>query len=482
MISFAKIREILVHYAHFIGPGIMVSVGYLDPGNYSTAVAGAASYQYKMLFVTFLANLFAVLLQSLCIKLGSVTGLNLPQNCRKHFPRWLNLTLFVLSEFAIMATDLAEVCGTSIALNILFGIPLLIGVIITVVDILVILMFYRPETQSMKNVRGFEFFISVLVLGNMACFCYLLTQCDIPNKSEVFKGYIPSKELTEEKGTYLALGIIGATVMPHNLILNSGIVQTRLLEYDLKHNIKRTDPDKPSIRALKYCLNYSYVELIISLFFIATFVNSAILIVSGATLYGTPNADDADLFSIYELLSSKISHFAGIIFALSMLMSGQSAGITTTMTGQMVSEGFIKWSLDPFTTKMLTRIISIVPVIFVTLLFGQKGIADILNLSQVILSMILPIVIAPLIYFTSFGDFLKVNVYKEDQSADEDSSLLQAPDNSYVSIDSNLNKSNSVNFINGKLLTRLSIITFFTITFFNFYLIFAFLTGKDVHF
>jgi metal iron transporter len=267
--------------------------------------------------------------------------------------------------------------------------------------------------------------------------------------------------------------------MPHNLILNSGLVQTRLLDYDLKHNVKRNDPDKPSLKALRYSLNYSYIELIISLFFIATFVNSAILIVSGATLYGTPDADDADLFSIYELLKEKISPSAGVIFALSMLMSGQSAGITTTMTGQMVSEGFIKWTLSPFATKMITRAISIVPVIFVTLFFGQKGIADILNLSQVILSMILPVVIAPLIYFTSYGKFMKVYVNEdENEPLSEESALLQSEEE----LDSNINKAQVISFTNGKILTTLSVLTFLVISFFNFYLIVAFLRGKDVQF
>lgn len=482
MMGLHRLKNVAATYLKFIGPGIMVSVAYMDPGNYSTSVSGGASYQYKLLFAVFVSNLFAVLLQSLCVKLGSVTGLDLAQNCRKHLPRWLNLTLYFWAELAIIATDLAEVVGTAIALEILFGIPLLYGVLLTVLDVIVILFAYRPETNSMRNVRGFEAFVSIFVALTVICFILELFKISVPNKWDVFEGFLPSRELAEEKAAYLSLGILGATVMPHSLFLGSSLVQSRLLEFDTKNNQRRIDPDRPSIKALRHCLKYSYAELIISLFLIATFVNSAILIVAGATLFGQPDAEDADLLSIYEMLKRYISPAAGLVFALAMLFSGQSAGIVCTMAGQIVSEGFIQWSFSPWVRRIVTRLIAIVPCLFVTLSMGRKGIADILNGSQVVLSMILPLVSAPLIYFTSTKKFMQVEVGQDGESeATEVSHLIQSTQG-YNTIDNSLNKTRVVDFTNGKLMTFLSVLIWATIGFFNFYLIIAFLRGKDVHF
>lgn len=463
----------------------MVSVAYMDPGNYSTSVSGGANYEYKLLFAVFISNIFAVLLQCLCVKLGSVTGLDLAQNCRKHLPSWLNLSLYFCAELAIIATDLAEVVGTAIALEILFNIPLIWGVLLTVLDVLVILVAYRPETNSMRNVRGFEIFVSIFVFLTVICFVLELFKISVPNKLTLFRGFFPSKELTEEKGLYLSLGILGATVMPHSLYLGSSLVQSRLTEYDVKHNSKRAvDSKSPSLGALNYCLKFSYAELIISLFFIATFVNSAILIVAGATLYGQPDADDADLLSIYEMLSRYISPAAGLIFALAMLFSGQSAGIVCTMAGQIVSEGFLDWSFKPWVRRIITRLIAIVPCIFVTLTMGRKGIADILNGSQVCLSLILPFVSAPLIYFTSVKDYMQVDIDEQDEehhvlgSSGSPSGYGTFSD----SRDGTVTGKKSVDFTNGKVLTFLAILTWSTIGFFNIFLIISFALGKDVHF
>ena len=222
-------RQIIKKYGQFIGPGIMVSVAYMDPGNYSTAVSAGALYQYKLLFVILLSNLFAAFLQILCVKLGSVTGLDLAQNCRKHLPHWLCISVYILAEIAIIATDLAEVVGTAIALNILFGIPLAVGVALTVIDVLLVLMAYRPN-GPMRIVRYFEYLVTILVLLVVICFAVELSKIGATDVSSIFKGFLPSKELVESQGLYLSCAILGATVMPHSLYLGSGLVQPRLRE------------------------------------------------------------------------------------------------------------------------------------------------------------------------------------------------------------------------------------------------------------
>ncbi|ODV62212.1 putative divalent metal ion transporter SMF3 [Ascoidea rubescens DSM 1968] len=480
--------KIFIKYMKFVGPGIMVSVAYMDPGNYSTSVSAGSNYAYKLLFAIFISNIFAIILQCLCVKLSSVTGLDLAENCHKNLPPWLNISIYVLAEFAIIATDLAEVVGTAISLEILFGIPLFYGVLLTILDVLIILFFYKPG-GTMKQVRVFEIAISILVA--LTCFCFVLelTKISIPNKLDVFIGFLPSKEIfTEQKALYLSLGILGATVMPHSLYLGSALVQPRLLNYDLKHqnasshdlsnpkNLHNKDRYeqsidqryKPSLAAIDDCLLYSYWELIISLFLVATFVNSAILIVAGSTLFGTPDADDADLLSIYEMLSSYISPAAGLIFALAMLFSGQSAGIICTMAGQIVSEGFINWSFKPWVRRIITRLIAIIPCLIITSIMGRKGISSILNGSQVVLSLILPFCSAPLIYFTCNKDIMKVEISKN-------SSL-----NERYFIGSNGKK--YVDFSNSTFTVIISFATWGIIGFLNIYLIVSFLMGADIHF
>lgn len=414
-----RFYQILVKYIKFVGPGIMVSVAYMDPGNYSTAVSAGAMYQYKLLFIVLVSNLFAVFLQSLCVKLGCVTGMDLAQNCRQHLPRWLNITIYIMAEVAIIATDLAEVVGTAISLNILFKIPLSVGVILTVIDVLLVLMAYRPN-GSMKIVRYFEYLVSALVFVVVVCFAIELGNIDVGDPADVWRGFMPSSELLETQGLYLSCGILGATVMPHSLYLGSGLVQPRLKDYDRKHkyfvdNTGNEESDeiaelkyKPSIHAIKYAMRYSVAELIISLFTVAIFVNSAILIVAGATLADTPDAVDADLFSIYEMLKKFLSPAAGTVFALALLFSGQSAGIVCTLAGQMVSEGFLHWSFKPWIRRIITRGLAVAPCLVVTLFVGRKGLADILTASQVVLSLLLPFVSAPLLYFTAKKSIMSV--------------------------------------------------------------------------
>lgn len=468
--------QILQKFLKFIGPGIMVSVAYMDPGNYSTSVSGGAQYKYQLLFSVFISNIFAVILQCLCVKLGTVTGYDLAENCRRNLPKKLNLTLYFFAELAIIATDLAEVVGTAIALQIIFGIPLTWGVVLTVLDVLIILIFYKPEGQDMKKVRTFEFFVGTLVIAT--CFCFVLELCkiNVPQKGELFKGFLPSKIIFEEKqALYISLGILGATVMPHSLYLGSSIVKPRLNDYDRKHFGKVED--RPSLSAIKYTLNFAYAELIISLFLIATFVNSSILIVAGASLAGQPEAEDADLLSIYKLLVHYISPAAGMIFALAMLFSGQSAGIICTIAGQIVSEGFLEWSLPPWATRLCTRLISVVPCLFVALTMGENGISKILNLSQVILSLILPIVSAPLIYFTANRKLMTVT--------DQYGELINSEANSMaINEETPLNNESKrwTDFTNSRLLSWTAILIWAIIGGLNTYLVVSFLLGEDVHF
>ncbi|KAK6890830.1 Iron transporter SMF3 [Candida tropicalis] len=444
-----RIARMTKKYATFIGPGLVVSVSYMDPGNYSTSVSSGSMYQYKLCFIIFMANVFAIILQALCVKLGTITGLDLAEMCRMNLNPKLNLFMYFCAEIAIIATDLAEVVGTAISLEILFGIPLLYGVLITVLDVLIILMAY----QSMA--------------------------------------------------LFLSCGIVGSTVMPHSLYLGSALVQPRLKDYDEKHGVLKINDSseassissnhhtrelqpveasrlrrisdgsllsrkyKPSYAAIKYCLNYSYVELVLSLFLVAVFVNSAILIVAGSTLFGKPDAADADLLSIYEMLSFYISPAAGLVFALSMLFSGQSAGIVCTMAGQIVSEGFINWTIEPWKRRIVTRVLAILPVIFVVGILGREGVSKVMNSSQVVLSFILPIVSAPLIYFTSKKEYMTVV-----------DTLSETDESSYLLAETPQQK--TISFENGTFLRVASILTWVIITALNIYLVIAFANGADL--
>lgn len=441
----------------------MVSVAYMDPGNYSTAVAAGSAYQYKLLFSILLSNCLAVFLQILAAKLGAVTGLDLAANCRENLPTGLNLFIYVLAEIAIIATDLAEVVGTAIALNILFSIPLFAGVLLTVVDVIVVLMAYRPN-GPLLFVRLFESFVSILVLATVVCFAIELFQVSKePHFSaiEVLKGFLPNEDVidTEHNGLYLSLAILGATVMPHSLYLGSGLVQARLKDYDIKHGYfvpkekksshmpARQDEDRlmgefntpehpqevildesnekelyrPSIHAIKDTMTYTIVELVVSLFTVALFVNATILIVAGATMDHHASRDDdsddesdADLFTIYRLLNQHLSPTAGTVFALALLCSGQSAGVVCTLAGQMVLEGFLNWSFLPVVRRLITRALAITPCLFVVLFLGKESLAQTLNALQVVLSILLPVVTAPLIWFTCSKSIMRVPVHVRD--------------------------------------------------------------------
>lgn len=415
----SRVTNVLVKYAKFVGPGFLVAVAYIDPGNYATDVGAGASTKYAHLFIILMSNLFAIFLQSLCIKLGSVTGLDLAENCRKHLPKWLVWPLYILSEGAIIATDVAEVVGTAIALNLLLHVPLVAGCAISLVDVFLLLLFYNPD-GSMTRLRIFEYFVMFLVLGVMVCFCIQLSYIRDTSIGEVFRGYLPSSAVVEGNGVYLSCGILGATVMPHSIFLGSGIIQPRLRQFDEQnsfgesggakaYNISQdlAEKYKPTIRSIRSCLKYSIVELATSLFTFALFVNSAILIVAGSSLYDS-EAADADLFGIHSLLVRTISPAAGVLFALALLLSGTSAGIVCTMAGQMVSEGMLRWKLKPWLRRLLTRSISIIPSIIIAGAVGKEGLNQTLTASQVALSVALPFVTAPLLYFTCKSSVMTV--------------------------------------------------------------------------
>ncbi|KAJ6259312.1 hypothetical protein Dda_6212 [Drechslerella dactyloides] len=409
-----------IKYMKFMGPGFMISVSYMDPGNYATDVAAGAAFRFSHLFVILLANVLAIFLQSLCVKLGSVTGMDLAENCKHNFPRWLNYILYFFAESAIIATDMAEVIGSAIALNILLKIPLVAGCAITILDTFIVLFFYNSN-GPVKRIRLFEGFVALLVFGVIICFAIELAHIEDTPVGEVFKGYLPSKTVASGEGLYLSCGILGATVMPHSLFLGSGIVQARMKEYDKWHANESTatvaTEDSavtverkyvPTLDAIRYTMPFCIADLAISLFTCALFANSAILIVSAATLSGTPAAKEADLFSIYDLLVSNLGRAAGILFAVALLFSGESAGVVVTLAGQMISEGFLNWRMRPWLRRLITRAIAILPSIVVAGAVGRRGLAEVLNASQVVLSIILPFVTAPLIWMTCRAQYMQV--------------------------------------------------------------------------
>lgn len=316
-----------------------------------------------------------------------------------------------------LGLTVSQVIGTAIAINLLIPqIPLVAGCAISIVDVLIILLFYNPN-GSMRGLRAFESFVVLLVLAVVICFCIQMSLIKNTTAGEVFRGYLPSSAFIQQEGLYQSCGILGATVMPHSLYLGSGIVQPRLKEYDIKKGLLPAEhPDDeteksvyiPSLSAIQHCMKYSIGELAVSLFTFALFINSAILVIAGASLYGSEEAESADIFAIHSLLSGSLGRGAGILFALALLLSGVSAGIVCTIAGQMVSEGAIHWHMRPWLRRLMTRSLSITPSIIVAGAVGREGLDTALNASQVALSVILPFVSAPLIYFTCMNKYMQV--------------------------------------------------------------------------
>jgi manganese transport protein len=364
----------------FAGPGYLVAVGYMDPGNWATDLAGGSRFGYTLLTVILMSNLMAVLLQGLASKLGIVTGRDLAQACRDHYSPGVNFALWVLCEIAIAACDLAEVIGTAIALNLLFGIPLAWGVAITALDVLVVLYLQN------KGFRLLEALVITLVATVGLCFLFEII-ISRPDAGAVARGFIPDPEiLRNPEMLYIAIGILGATVMPHNLYLHSSVVQTRKYE--------------ESAEGKREAVRYAFVDSTIALSF-ALFINAAILIVAAATFHRTGNTEVAEIQDAYQLLTPLLGAGASTMFALALLASGQNSTLTGTLAGQIVMEGFLNIRLRPWLRRLITRAIAIVPAAVVAILYGESGTAQLLIFSQVVLSLQLSFAVFPLVMFTS---------------------------------------------------------------------------------
>jgi manganese transport protein len=374
----------------FIGPGYLVAVGYMDPGNWATSLAGGSAYSYSLLSVILISNVMAIILQALSAKLGIVTGRDLAQACRDHFSKPVSFVLWILCELAIAACDLAEVIGAAIAFNLLFHIPLVWGVCITSFDILLVLLLQN------KGFRYIEIIVISLIATITICFGVELF-ISHPQFSEVAKGFVPSTEIIKNpQMLFIALGILGATVMPHNLYLHSSIVQTR--KYEETSTGKRD--------AIKFSIIDSTVALMLALF-----VNASILILAASAFYTTGHTEVAEIQDAYKLLNPILgSGIASVLFAVALLASGQNSTLTGTLAGQIVMEGFLNIRLKQWVRRLITRLIAIIPAVIVTIIYGEKGTADLLVLSQVILSLQLSFAVIPLVMFTSdkkkMGEFV----------------------------------------------------------------------------
>ena len=365
----------------FFGPGLLIAVGYIDPGNWATDLSAGAKYGYALLFVIILSNFFAILFQYLALKLGIVTGRDLAQACRDRFPRAVNVSLWLLCEVAIISCDLAEVIGSAIALNLLFGIPLVVGIVITALDVFVVLLLQA------KGFRYLEALVGGLMFIIGAAFVYELIVAH-PSWVGVAAGFIPTPQVVMDPSMlYAAIGIIGATVMPHNLYLHSSIVQTRAFVRD----------DAGKSMAVKYAT----IDILTALT-IAIFINAAILILSAAAFHGTGHQDVADISDAYQLLSPTLgASLASAVFGIALLASGQSSTLTGTLAGQIVMEGFLNIRLTPWVRRIITRMIAVVPAVCVAIWVGPRGVGQLLILSQVILSFQLAFAVVPLVMFTS---------------------------------------------------------------------------------
>ncbi len=374
----------------FTGPGLLVAVGYMDPGNWATDLAGGAQFGYTLLSVIMISNLMAIVLQSLALKLGVATGRDLAQACREHFSKPVGFGLWILAEIAISATDLAEVVGSAVAIHLLFGFPLIVGVLITALDVFLILFL------NTKGFRYIEAVVGALIAVISLCFVLELILAR-PEWGSVLNGFIPRPEIISNPNMlYIAIGILGATVMPHNLYLHSSIIQTR--RFNLTPEGKR--------QAIRFGTFDSTVSLMGALF-----INAAILILSSATFHTTGHQEVAEIQDAYQLLSPLLgSGLASILFAIALLASGQNSTLTGTLSGQIVMEGFLNIRVKPWVRRLVTRALAIVPAILVIAIFGETSATSLLVLSQVILSIQLSFAVIPLVMFTSdrgkMGEFV----------------------------------------------------------------------------
>ena len=365
----------------FAGPGYLVAVGYMDPGNWATDLAGGSAYGYTLLSVVLLSSLMAMVLQALSARLGIAAGLDLAQACRARFRPAINIPLWVLCEIAIIACDLAEVLGTAIALQLLFGLPLIAGVCLTALDVLLILALQR------YGFRRLEALIVALLALIAGCFLFELIVSQ-PSLAAIAGGLVPTPRIvTDPAMLYLAIGILGATVMPHNLYLHSAVVQTR--RFDETTAGRR--------RAIRLATIDSNVALLLALF-----INGAILVLAAATFHEAGRTDVAEIGDAYRLLTPMLgSGAASLVFAIALLASGQNSTVTGTLAGQIVAEGFLDLRMPVWLRRLVTRLLAIVPAVAVVAAMGDRGATSLLVLSQVVLSLQLPFAVVPLVLFTS---------------------------------------------------------------------------------
>jgi len=365
----------------FLGPGYLVAVGYMDPGNWATSLAGGSKFGYALLTVALASNLMAIVLQSLCARLGVGAGRDLAQACRDSYPRFVALPLWLLAEVAITATDLAEVIGTAIGLNLLFGIPLAIGVVVTALDVFLIL------ALQAVGFRWIEAFVIAMLGVIAACFAVEIALAD-PDWGAVIRGFVPHADLvTNRDMLYLGLGILGATVMPHNLYLHSGLVQTR--------GYGDAAADK------REAITLATIDSSIALCF-AFVINASILILAAATFHHGGKTEVAELGQAHSFLAPLLgSTLAPTLFAVALICCGLNSTITATLSGQIVMEGFLNWRITPWLRRLLTRMIAIVPAVAVTLWAGERATGQLLILCQVVLSVQLPFAAVPLVMFTA---------------------------------------------------------------------------------
>lgn len=377
------------HFRAYWGPGLLVAVGYMDPGNWATDLAGGARFGYTLLSVVLLSNLFAMLLQHLAAKLGIVTGRDLAQACRDHYSKPVAIGLWVLCEVAIAACDLAEVIGSAIALNLLFGLPLPWGVALTTLDVLLVLLLQN------KGFKVIESLIAGLIFLIFVCFLYEIIASH-PDWLGLAAGLVPRLEVvTNPAMLYVAIGILGATVMPHNLYLHSSIVQVRQIE--------------PTEAGRRSAIKFATIDSTVALF-LAFFVNAAILVTAAAAFHGKGHEDVADISDAHSLLTPVLgAGAASVLFAIALLASGQSSTLTGTLAGQIVMEGFLNLRLKPWVRRLITRLVAVVPALVVAMLYGEEGTGKLLVFSQVVLSLQLSFAVVPLVLFTS--DKQKMGVF-----------------------------------------------------------------------
>ena len=381
-------KNFFLRILSFLGPGYLIAVGYIDPGNWSTDLTAGSQYGYKLLFVIGISSLLAVLMQSLAIRMGVVLNKDLAQCCSANTPLVGRVLLWLTAEIGIIATDLAELLGSAIALYLLFDIPLVYGVIITLLDVFLLLILMK------YNFRYLESLILSFICIILACIVFQVF-LGKPDFVDVAKGYVPSLDaLKNPDMLYLSLGILGATVMPHNLYLHSAVVQSR----DWKRDTK----------GIKNALRFANLDSLIALT-IAFFMNSAILILAASAFYATGVGAVSEITDAYKLLTPLLGSGASTFFALALLFCGLSSSITATLAGQVVMEGFLHLRLAAWLRRLITRLLAGVPVIFTLLIYGDQEVTGLMNLSQVVLSLQLPLAVIPLVWFTSqkkyMGDF-----------------------------------------------------------------------------